>query len=231
MPSDIDTTPATQAAEYLIRKGGAYYRPNAAGYTNNVDEAGRYSLEDAVRHSHPNGPDGPRDGIDYMLAPARQAHSLPGDVGTVAEIKAHVDRYTVHDDARRIYSTAQLETAIRLALAALTPSAPEHIGDVNEMIASPSALAGDAGEKPCGVCGHGLTTQTGASLQAKASVAAEWMRRAAAAEIALIQAREAFQKIATGKIDGEPNNVKDTLSIIRQIATGALAALATEPVK
>lgn len=65
--------------EYLIRKGGAYYRPNAAGYTNNVDEAGRYTLAEAIRHSHPNGPDGPRDGIDYMPAPARQSHSLLGE--------------------------------------------------------------------------------------------------------------------------------------------------------
>lgn len=95
-------------AEYLIRKGGAYYRPNAAGYTNNIAEAGRYSLDDAIRHSHPNGPNGPRDGIDYMPAPTfpseaewraqsederyqflkslyAQAHSLPGDVGTQIE--------------------------------------------------------------------------------------------------------------------------------------------------
>lgn len=41
-----------------------------------------------------------------------------------AEIKAHVDRYTVYDDARRIYSTAQLETAIRLALSQSTAGCP-----------------------------------------------------------------------------------------------------------
>lgn len=50
---------------YLIRKGGAYYRPNAQGYTRNRIEAGRYTLEDAISYSHPNGPDGPRDGITY----------------------------------------------------------------------------------------------------------------------------------------------------------------------
>ena len=66
---DNNTMVAVTPDEYLIRKGGAYYRPNAAGYTMNVAEAGRYSLEDAIRHSHPNGPDGPRDGIDYMPAP------------------------------------------------------------------------------------------------------------------------------------------------------------------
>jgi hypothetical protein len=53
--------------QYLIRKGGAYYRPNAAGYTLCKAEAGRYTLADAVAYSHPNGPDGPRDGITYEL--------------------------------------------------------------------------------------------------------------------------------------------------------------------
>lgn len=86
-----------------------------------------------------------------------------------------------------------------------------------------------AGVEPCGVCGHGLTTQIGASLQAKADGAAEWMRRAAAAEVGAIQSREAFQKIATGKIDGEPNNAKDTLGIVRQIATEAIASLSQTP--
>lgn len=51
---------------YLIRKGGAYYRPNCAGYTNSWHEAGRYTLSQAVKYTHPNGPDGPRDGMDYI---------------------------------------------------------------------------------------------------------------------------------------------------------------------
>lgn len=50
---------------YYIRKNGMFYRPNASGYTSNAKEAGRYTLEEAIRHSHPNGPDGPRDGITY----------------------------------------------------------------------------------------------------------------------------------------------------------------------
>ncbi|MEG8224021.1 hypothetical protein OSJ57_26045, partial [Sphingomonas sp. HH69] len=54
-------------AKYLICKGGAYYRPNAQGYTRNRSEAGRYTLEEAISHSHPNGSDGPRDGITYEL--------------------------------------------------------------------------------------------------------------------------------------------------------------------
>lgn len=80
-------------------------------------------------------------------------------------------------------------------------------------------------ESPCAICGRGLTAQLGSSLQSKADSAAGWMRRAAAAEVAVIEAREALQKISTGKIDGEPNNARDTLSVVRQIATDALAAL------
>jgi hypothetical protein len=51
---------------YLIfKQGGGYYRAFAKGYTLNAAEAGRFSLADAVYHSHPNGTDGPRDGITY----------------------------------------------------------------------------------------------------------------------------------------------------------------------
>lgn len=56
--------------EYLIRKNGYWYRPNAQGYTLCKDDAGRFSLDEAVSYSHPNGPDGPRDGITYEPAPA-----------------------------------------------------------------------------------------------------------------------------------------------------------------
>lgn len=49
---------------WLIHKAGrGWYRPNAEGYTNATSEAGRYSYEEALSYSHPNGWDGPRDGI------------------------------------------------------------------------------------------------------------------------------------------------------------------------
>lgn len=54
---------------YLIRKNGYFYRPNAEGYTLCAHDAGRFTLEEAIRYSHPNGADGPRDGITYELAP------------------------------------------------------------------------------------------------------------------------------------------------------------------
>jgi hypothetical protein len=55
----------TDIKEYLIRKSGAWYRPNSAGYTNNIAEAGRYTLAEAEAITHPNGPDGPRDNMSY----------------------------------------------------------------------------------------------------------------------------------------------------------------------
>lgn len=56
---------AVMGAQYLIRKGGYFYRPNSQGYTSSAVEAGRYTLEQATRLTHPNGPDGPRDGLTY----------------------------------------------------------------------------------------------------------------------------------------------------------------------
>ncbi|MBH0112689.1 hypothetical protein I5E68_06960 [Novosphingobium sp. YJ-S2-02] len=56
-------------AKYLIRKGAYFYRPNSQGYTARTDDAGRYTLEEARSITHPNGPDGPRDGMSYLPAP------------------------------------------------------------------------------------------------------------------------------------------------------------------
>ena len=54
----------TDAGRYLIHKAGrGWYRPDAQGYTLDPRQAGRYSFDEAVAHSHPNGPFGPRDGI------------------------------------------------------------------------------------------------------------------------------------------------------------------------
>lgn len=62
--------------EYLIRKSGAWYRPNSAGYTNNIAEAGRYTLAEAIAITHPNGPDGPRDNMSYEPAPYSPSSSV-----------------------------------------------------------------------------------------------------------------------------------------------------------
>ena len=71
-PTAVDVSPAPDAggkddpAVYLIRKYGGYYRPNCQGYTRFKEDAGRYTLAKAIRESHPNGPDGPRDGMTYI---------------------------------------------------------------------------------------------------------------------------------------------------------------------
>jgi len=51
--------------KYLIKKGGYWYRPNCRGYTDSAISAGRYTLDEAVRYTHPNGKDGPRDGMTF----------------------------------------------------------------------------------------------------------------------------------------------------------------------
>ena len=48
---------------YLICKYGMFYRPDSCGYTSSKSEAGRYSLNMAIDITHPNGADGPRDGM------------------------------------------------------------------------------------------------------------------------------------------------------------------------
>ena len=50
---------------YLIRKQGLWYRPNERGYTTSAIQAGRYTLADAMKITYPNGPDGPRDGMEF----------------------------------------------------------------------------------------------------------------------------------------------------------------------
>lgn len=61
-----DERKALVERKYLIRKNGYWYRPNASGYTNSAIQAGRYTLDEAERYTHPNGKDGPRDGMDYV---------------------------------------------------------------------------------------------------------------------------------------------------------------------
>ena len=52
--------------KYLILKRGMYYRPDRNGYTSSPSEAGRYTLAQAVFLTHPNGLDGPRDGMSFV---------------------------------------------------------------------------------------------------------------------------------------------------------------------
>jgi hypothetical protein len=56
----------SDAREYFIKKRGFYYRPNNCGYTDRPILAGLYTLRDAIATTHPNGEDGPRDGMTYL---------------------------------------------------------------------------------------------------------------------------------------------------------------------
>ena len=52
--------------KYIIRKQGCYYRPNERGYTTSAIQAGRYTRDEAEKITHPNGKDGPRDGMSVI---------------------------------------------------------------------------------------------------------------------------------------------------------------------
>jgi hypothetical protein len=71
--------------QFVIRKGAYFYRPNSQGYTADIAEAGRYSREEAERLTYPNGPDGPRDGLDFLPAP-----ELPGTNPLADELRARI---------------------------------------------------------------------------------------------------------------------------------------------
>jgi hypothetical protein len=62
---DNDQARTLREQRYLIRKGGYFYRPNAQGYTTCKHEAGRYTIDEAVFYTHPNGLNGPRDELSY----------------------------------------------------------------------------------------------------------------------------------------------------------------------
>jgi hypothetical protein len=47
----------------IFKAGRGWYRPKQAGYTKNPADAARYTWDQAWQLSHPNGPDGSRDGM------------------------------------------------------------------------------------------------------------------------------------------------------------------------
>jgi len=91
--SDTARPSEPDESQYLIRKGGYYYRPNCQGYTTNIAEAGRYTLAEAIKESHPNGPDGPRDGMSYEVAPPIVSDStgdaLRGEIERLLGVYSH----------------------------------------------------------------------------------------------------------------------------------------------
>ena len=152
-----DTLERREADEYVIRKDGYYYRPNAQDYTPSIHEAGRYSLADAIRLTHPNGPDGPRDGLSYMPAPAALTPSPRVDEGRALElaraiVKRHYPEMPADYSGRRVKivldalattpadpRVGKIEAAlrdVRAWVAALT------VTDMNEIVADGGITAG-----------------------------------------------------------------------------------------
>lgn len=77
---------------YLIHKAGrGWYRPGAAGYTLNADEAGRFTRREAISHSRPNGPTGPRDGLTFRHESEVPARSNCKDALRIHELTAERD--------------------------------------------------------------------------------------------------------------------------------------------
>lgn len=82
-------------SDYVIHKSGkGWYRPDACGYTFIASEAGLYSLQDAIDYTHPNGPDGPRDGLTYKLKSSVEAPSTCSDEATIFDLKRQVSDLT-----------------------------------------------------------------------------------------------------------------------------------------
>jgi hypothetical protein len=52
---------------YLVyKRGRGFYKPNSQGYTSQPFLAGRFKLEEARQITHPNGLNGPRDGMRFF---------------------------------------------------------------------------------------------------------------------------------------------------------------------
>lgn len=90
-----DLIKRAEAAVYLIRKHGLWYRPNECGYTGSAIQAGRYTKEDAENITHPNGKDGPRDGMSYVHEDA----VIDGDWIAHRDLIAALRRVTAERDA------------------------------------------------------------------------------------------------------------------------------------
>ena len=115
---------------WLIHKAGrGWYRPDAKGYTMNASEAGRYSHKDALAYSHPNGLDGPRDGLtikhESELPPTPENIAI--QQAFAAGIEAAVDRLKKLSGKLDILAC---EDVLQIAdeLSALTPSTPPRDG-------------------------------------------------------------------------------------------------------
>jgi len=114
---------------FLIRKHGGYYRPNCQGYTSSAILAGRYTEAKAISETHPNGPNGPRDGMTYTSE----------DAITDEDFAAYIALREQRDDLARALLDARAELAqARADTEALSDPNAVHINMLHGTVAKPT---------------------------------------------------------------------------------------------
>lgn len=119
---------------FLIRKHGGYYRPNCQGYTSSAILAGRYTEAKAISETHPNGPNGPRDGMTYTSE----------DAITDEDFAAYIALREQRDDLARALLDARVERD-RLAAELAAANAREAglraaLGDMVDLFSADNVL-------------------------------------------------------------------------------------------
>lgn len=71
---------------YGLKKRGLWYRPNAKGYTDRQSEAGRYTLEEAMKHEYPYD-----ERVTKMLLTPLSYVTSPADALAVLEACVKID--------------------------------------------------------------------------------------------------------------------------------------------
>lgn len=83
--SDASETDAAQKRDWVIRKGGYFYRPNCSGYTTDIGEAGRYT-EKKARAEAAVEPDNIRAAHESEFPPS----PLQCALNTIEELRAQL---------------------------------------------------------------------------------------------------------------------------------------------
>lgn len=114
--------------QFIIRKGGYYYRPNAQGYTSSLLEAGRYPETEAMAHMEHCDP----GEITIFPAPAiPTSPTLPQDISATAErivlehIAASLDIDGSSAGTRLDMLAVAIATALEIERAAAPPAKRE----------------------------------------------------------------------------------------------------------
>jgi len=136
-------TDTSKKAAFLIVKQGCYYRPNSQGYTPSAVAAGRYTKEDAEDITHPNGADGPRDGMFYI----HEDEALGDDWKAYKALRSELDEAKAENERLRRKGDV-ISDLLRLSLILQdeTDSRFAEAGDLAERISE--ILKGQANEHP-----------------------------------------------------------------------------------